>query len=72
MHEESIFIIQEGPIKIMKVNHTARIEGQPHAKMLEKEHEKWTTDDRKCANPDNVAKNVLFVTLGKGTFLKIF
>ncbi|KAL6521086.1 hypothetical protein OROGR_017655 [Orobanche gracilis] len=71
MHEEMIFVIQEGPIKIMKVNPAARIEGQPHAEMLEKDRDQWTTDDRKRANLDNVAKNALYVTLDKGTFSKV-
>ncbi|KAL6531971.1 hypothetical protein OROGR_013941 [Orobanche gracilis] len=71
MHEEMIFVIQEGPIKIMKVNPAARIEGQPHTEMLEKDRDQWTTDDRKRANLDNVAKNALFVTLDKGTFSKV-
>ncbi|KAL6587512.1 Voltage-dependent anion-selective channel protein 1 [Orobanche minor] len=61
----------DGPIKIMKVNTTARIEGQEHEVYIEKDRDQWTTDDRKRANLDNVAKNALFVTLDKGTFSKV-
>ncbi|KAL6571343.1 hypothetical protein OROHE_002986 [Orobanche hederae] len=71
MHEEMIFIIEDDPIKIMKVNTSARIEGQPHIVMLEKERNQWTPDERRCANLDNFAKTVLFVTLDKGTFSKV-
>ncbi|KAL6549137.1 hypothetical protein OROHE_008982 [Orobanche hederae] len=69
-HEEMIFIIEEGPIKIIKVNTATRIEGQPHAEMLEKDHEQWTTNNRKRANLENIANSVLFVTLDKDTCSK--
>ncbi|KAL6567828.1 hypothetical protein OROGR_001496 [Orobanche gracilis] len=56
----------------MKVNPAVRIPGEPFAEMLEKEHDQWTSDERKCVNLDNVAKNAIFVTLDKGTFSKAF
>ncbi|KAL6587807.1 hypothetical protein OROMI_000785 [Orobanche minor] len=71
MHEEMIFVIQDGPIKTMKVNTTARVEGQEHDVYVEKDRDQWTADDRKRANLDNVAKNTLFVTLDKDTFSKV-
>ncbi|KAL6535019.1 hypothetical protein OROMI_026393 [Orobanche minor] len=71
MHEEMIFVIQNGPIKIMKVNTAARVEGQEHDVYVEKDRNQWTVDDRKRANLDNVAMNALFVTLDKGSFSKV-
>ncbi|KAL6568829.1 hypothetical protein OROHE_003570 [Orobanche hederae] len=71
MHEEMIFVIQDGPIKIMKANTATRVEGQEHEVYVEKDHDQWTTNDRKRANLDNIVNNALFVTLDKGTFSKV-
>ncbi|XP_073271471.1 uncharacterized protein [Primulina huaijiensis] len=39
--------------------------------MLEKPRYEWTSEDKKKANLDNVAKDILYKTLDKNTFNKI-
>lgn len=40
-------------------------------KRIEKPRDEWTTEDKKKANLDNVAKDILYKTLDKNTFSKI-
>ncbi|XP_075500151.1 uncharacterized protein LOC142538739 [Primulina tabacum] len=64
------YIITDGPMKILKVNTAAAtIEGAPQ--MVEKHRSEWTADDKKKANMDNVAKDILYKTLDKNMFAKI-
>ncbi|XP_073057377.1 uncharacterized protein [Primulina eburnea] len=60
----------DGPLKILKPNPAVAItEGAPQ--MLEKPRYEWTSEDKKKANLDNVAKDILYKTLDKNTFSKI-
>ncbi|XP_075489488.1 uncharacterized protein LOC142528329 [Primulina tabacum] len=64
------YIITDGPMKILKVNTAAAtIEGAPQ--MIEKHRSEWTAEDKKKANLDNVAKDILYKTLDKNMFAKI-
>ncbi|XP_073031133.1 uncharacterized protein [Primulina eburnea] len=64
------YIITDGPMKIMKVNTAAAtIEGSPQ--MIEKHRSEWTAEDKKKANLDNVAKDILYKNLDKNMFAKI-
>ncbi|XP_073057160.1 uncharacterized protein [Primulina eburnea] len=57
-------------MKILKVNTAAAtIEGAPQ--MVEKHRSEWTVEDKKKANLDNVAKDILYKTLDKNMFVKI-
>ncbi|XP_073020869.1 uncharacterized protein [Primulina eburnea] len=64
------YVITDGPLKILKPNPAIAIaEGAPQ--MLEKQRYEWTSEDKKKANLDNVAKDILYKTLDKNTFSKI-
>ncbi|XP_073024313.1 uncharacterized protein [Primulina eburnea] len=64
------FVITDVPMKIMKVNtDVGTTEGAPQ--MIEKHRSEWTADDKKKANLDNVAKDILYKTLDKNMFAKI-
>ncbi|XP_073049448.1 uncharacterized protein [Primulina eburnea] len=64
------FVITDGPMKIMKANTAVgTTEGAPQ--MVEKHRSKWTAEDKKKANLDNVAKYILYKTLDKNMFAKI-
>ncbi|XP_073294531.1 uncharacterized protein [Primulina huaijiensis] len=57
-------------MKILKANTAvAIIDGAPHR--IEKPRKEWTTEDKRKANLDNVAKDILYKTLDKVTFRKI-
>ncbi|XP_073286764.1 uncharacterized protein [Primulina huaijiensis] len=63
------YVITDGPMKIMKANTVvALIDGAPH---LEKPRDEWISEDKRKANLDNVAKDILYKTLDKNTFSKI-
>ncbi|XP_075478903.1 uncharacterized protein LOC142519759 [Primulina tabacum] len=64
------FVITDGPLKILKPN-TAIAVTDGARQMLEKQRSEWTSDDKKKANLDNVAKDILYKTLDKNTFSKI-
>ncbi|KZV52042.1 hypothetical protein F511_42129 [Dorcoceras hygrometricum] len=58
------YVITEGPLKIMKPNLAVAItSGEPQ--FLEKSRPEYTNEDKKKANLDNVAKDILFKTLDK-------
>ncbi|XP_073016680.1 uncharacterized protein [Primulina eburnea] len=64
------FVITDGPMKIMKANTVVGVtEGAPQ--MIEKHRSEWTAEDKKKANLDNVAKDILYKTLDKNMFAKI-
>ncbi|XP_073019403.1 uncharacterized protein [Primulina eburnea] len=64
------FVITDGPMKIMKANTAVGVtEGAPQ--MIEKHRSEWTAEDKKKANLDNVAKDILYKTLDKNMFAKI-
>ncbi|XP_073051305.1 uncharacterized protein [Primulina eburnea] len=64
------FVIKDGPLKILKPNTAIDVtEGAPQ--MVEKHRIKWTGEDKKKSNVDNVAKDILYKTLDKNTFRKI-
>ncbi|XP_073294501.1 uncharacterized protein [Primulina huaijiensis] len=64
------YVITEGLMKILKSNKAVAItDGAPHR--IEKPREEWTTEDKRKANLDNVAKDILYKTLDKVTFSKI-
>ncbi|XP_073033741.1 uncharacterized protein [Primulina eburnea] len=57
-------------MKILNVNTAVTtIEGAPQ--MVEKHRSEWTAEDKKKANLDNVAKDILYKTLDKNMFAKI-
>ncbi|XP_073275390.1 uncharacterized protein [Primulina huaijiensis] len=59
-----------GPLKILKPNTAGAItDGAPQ--MVEKPRSEWTSEDKKKANLDNVAKDTLYKTLDKNIFSKI-
>ncbi|XP_073033714.1 uncharacterized protein [Primulina eburnea] len=58
------YVITDGPTKILKSNTAvAIIDGAPHR--IEKHRDEWTTEDKKKANLDNLAKDILYKTLDK-------
>ncbi|XP_073067213.1 uncharacterized protein [Primulina eburnea] len=64
------YVITDDPLKILKPNPAIAItEGANQ--MLEKPRYEWTSEDKKKANLDNVAKDILYKTLDKNTFSKI-
>ncbi|XP_073277691.1 uncharacterized protein [Primulina huaijiensis] len=64
------YVITDGPMKILKANTAVAIsDGALHR--VEKPREEWTAEDKKKANLDNVAKDILYKTLDKVTFSKI-
>ncbi|XP_073016746.1 uncharacterized protein [Primulina eburnea] len=70
-HDDDMwFVITDGPMKIMKANTAVGVtEGAPQ--MIEKHRSEWTAEDKKKANLDNVAKDILYKTLDKNMFAKI-
>lgn len=70
LDDDMWFVISDGPIKIMKINTAAAI-SEGASQMTEKPRYEWTSEDKKKANLDNVAKDILYKTLDKHTFSKI-
>ncbi|KZV35939.1 hypothetical protein F511_23952 [Dorcoceras hygrometricum] len=62
-------VITNGPLKIMKANPTFAITGGA-PEWIEKSRAEYTTEDKKKANLDNVAKDILYKTLDKDITLK--
>ncbi|XP_073061886.1 uncharacterized protein [Primulina eburnea] len=68
--DDMCYVIIEGPMKILKENTAVAItDGVPHH--IENPREEWTNEDKRKANLDNVAKDILHKTLDKVTFSKI-
>ncbi|XP_073300264.1 uncharacterized protein [Primulina huaijiensis] len=64
------YVITEAPMRILKANTAVAItEGAPHR--IEKPRDEWTAEDKRKANLDSVAKNILYKMLDKFTFSKI-
>lgn len=64
------YVITDGPMKILKANTAISItSGGPQ--MVEKPRPEWTSEDKKKANLDNMAKDILYKTLDKNMFSKI-
>ncbi|XP_073020393.1 uncharacterized protein [Primulina eburnea] len=64
------FVITDGPLNIIKPNTAISItDGAPQ--MLKKPRSECTGEDKKKANFDNVAKDILYKILDKNTFSKI-
>ncbi|XP_073139045.1 uncharacterized protein [Henckelia pumila] len=57
-------------MKILKVNNVVAITGG-EPQMVEKPRMEWTNEDKKKANLDSVAKDILYKTLDKNMFSKI-
>ena len=64
------FVITDGPMKIVKIN-TATTSEDGAPKVTEKPRYEWTAEDKKKANLDNVAKDILYKMLDKNMFSKI-
>ncbi|XP_075504533.1 uncharacterized protein LOC142541972 [Primulina tabacum] len=68
--DEMWYVITDIPMKILKANIAVAItEGAPYR--MEKPQEEWTNEDKRKANLNNVAKDILYKTLDKVTFSKI-
>ncbi|KZV15969.1 hypothetical protein F511_20453 [Dorcoceras hygrometricum] len=64
LDDEMWVVITEGPLKIMKPNLAFAISnGEPQ--FLEKSRHEYTSEDKKKANLDNVARDILYKTLDK-------
>ena len=70
INDEMWSVIEDGPIEITKVNTDAAVAaGAPQ--IVPKPKAEWTAEDRKRANLDNMARNVLYQTLSSAMFSKI-
>ncbi|XP_073153523.1 uncharacterized protein [Henckelia pumila] len=70
LDDDMWFVITNGPLNITKVNTAIAISsGGPQ--YIEKPRVEWTTEGKKKANLDNVAKDIFYKTLDKNTFSKI-
>ncbi|KZV52532.1 hypothetical protein F511_31598 [Dorcoceras hygrometricum] len=64
MDDDMWYVITEGPLKIMKANLVVAVtSGEPQ--FVPKTRQEYTNEDKKKANLDNVAKDILFKTLDK-------
>ncbi|KZV16974.1 hypothetical protein F511_33725 [Dorcoceras hygrometricum] len=62
LDDEMWVVLTEGPLKIMKPNLAFAISnGEPQ--FLEKARHEYTSEDKKKANLDNVARDILYKTL---------
>ena len=63
------YVITDGPMKIVKVIQSTEECGESRA--IEKPRIDWTVEDKRRANLDTVAKDILYKTLDKNMFSKI-
>ena len=63
------YVITDGPMKIVKVIPSTEEGGE--SRVIEKPRIDWTVEDKRKANLDNVAKDILYKTLDKNMFSKI-
>ncbi|XP_073137871.1 uncharacterized protein [Henckelia pumila] len=70
LDDDMWFVITDGPLEITKVNTVIALSGGG-PQYIEKPRIEWTADDKKKANLDNIAKDILYKTLDKNTFSKI-
>ncbi|KZV26462.1 hypothetical protein F511_33714 [Dorcoceras hygrometricum] len=68
--QDDVWIITNRPTKIMNTN-TAMAISSGAAQWVEKPRKEWTSEDKNKANLDNVAKEILYKTLGNNMFSKI-
>ncbi|XP_073304177.1 uncharacterized protein [Primulina huaijiensis] len=65
------YVIIDGPMKIMKANTVVALtDGAPH-RIDQKPRDQWTSEDKRKANLNNVAKDIQYKTLDKNTFSNI-
>lgn len=65
--DDMLYVITDGPMKIMKANTTiAATVGAPQ--MMENPRSEWTTEDKKKTNLDNVVKYHVSLSLYELTF----
>ncbi|XP_073136841.1 uncharacterized protein [Henckelia pumila] len=70
LDDDMWFVITDGPLEITKLNTAIALSGGG-PQYIEKPRIEWTAEDKKKANLDNVAKDILYKTLDKNTFSKI-
>ncbi|XP_073120766.1 uncharacterized protein [Henckelia pumila] len=70
LDDDMWFVITDGPLTITKVNTAIALSGGS-PQDIEKPRIECTAEDKKKANLDNVAKDILYKTLDKNTFSKI-
>ncbi|XP_073138732.1 uncharacterized protein [Henckelia pumila] len=70
LDDDMWFVITDGPLEITKFNNAIALSGGG-PQYIEKPRIEWTAEDKKKANLDNVAKDILYKTLDKNTFSKI-
>ncbi|KAL6575139.1 hypothetical protein OROMI_012424 [Orobanche minor] len=70
IHDDMWTIIEEGPFIFEKDNTPEEIAAGKPAKIPKKRTE-MSADDRKLANLDNRARDILYQTLDKATMVKI-
>ncbi|XP_073152812.1 uncharacterized protein [Henckelia pumila] len=70
LDDDMWFVITDRPITITKVNTIVAMSGGG-PQYVEKPRVEWTAEDKKKANLDNVAKDILYKTLDKNNFNKI-
>ncbi|XP_073154046.1 uncharacterized protein [Henckelia pumila] len=70
LDDDMWFVITDGPLTITKVNTAVALFGGS-SQYIEKPRIEWTAEDKKKANLDNFAKDILYKTLDKNTFSKI-
>ncbi|XP_073130813.1 uncharacterized protein [Henckelia pumila] len=70
LDDDMWFVITDGPLEITKVNIVVTLSGGA-PQYIEKPRIEWITEDKKKANMDNVAKDILYKTLDKNIFSKI-
>ena len=63
------YVITDWPLKIVKLIPSTSADGDVRA--VDKPRIEWTVEDKKKANLDNVAKDILYKTLDKNMFSKI-
>ncbi|XP_073120107.1 uncharacterized protein [Henckelia pumila] len=70
LDDDMWFVIIDGPLTITKINTVVALSGGS-PQYIEKPRIEWTAEDKKKANLENVAINILYKTLDKNTFSKI-
>ncbi|XP_073137181.1 uncharacterized protein [Henckelia pumila] len=70
LDDDMWFVITDRPLAITKVNTAIALSGGG-PQYIEKPRIEWTAEEKKKANLDNVAKDILYKTLDKNTFSKI-
>ncbi|XP_073153500.1 uncharacterized protein [Henckelia pumila] len=70
LDDDMWIVITDGPLAITKFNTDIALSGGG-PQYIEKPRIEWTAEDKKKANLDNVAKDILYKTLDKNTFSKI-